>query len=161
MSCDCNHIIEEPPPILEMQAPPIIEILGGPPGPSAYEIARRAGFTGTLDEWLNMLRSPAAAVLSSSCLVAFTPGGLIRADGPSGIAAQGWVRSAAAIGDECLVYRIGTLTGFAGLTRGQSLYLGAAGQIITAPPSAGLYQIVGTAAANDTAAMEIETPFFL
>lgn len=139
-----------------------VTLAAGVAGPNAFELAKAQGFDGTLDEFLGLQQFTAGATLSSNCLVAFDAAGLvIRADGPAGIPAQGFVRAAAVAGDTVNVIALGRVNGFSGLTPGAPLYLGAAGQLTDVVPLTGVHQQVATAATADSVLLALQPPVIL
>lgn len=139
-----------------------VTLAAGVPGPNAYEIAKAQGFDGTLDEFLGLQQFEAGATLSSNCLVAFDAAGLvIRADGPAGLPAQGFVRAAAVAGDTVNLIALGRVNGFSGLTPGDPLYLGTAGQLTAVVPLTGVHQQVATAATADSVLLALQPPVIL
>ena len=99
----------------------------------------------------------AAVDLSSNCYVALNEEGqLIRADGPAGVPAQGFVRAAAVPGDRCRVITGGIANGFSGLPPSAPLFLGAAGQVSAQLPEVGVHQEVGTAISATRVSIHIQ-----
>lgn len=139
-----------------------LTVAAGVPGPNSYELAVAQGYDGTLNEYLGLQQFEAGAGLSSNCLVAFDAAGLvIRADGPAGIPAQGFVRAAAVAGDTVNLIALGRVNGFSGLTPGAPLYLAAAGQLTDVVPLTGVHQQVATAATADSVLLALQPPVIL
>lgn len=160
--CQQLTIVERRNSLSIVQRRVAVTIAAGVPGPSSYELAVAQGYDGTLNEYLGLQQFTAGAVLSSNCLVAFDAAGLvIRADGPAGIPAQGFVRAAAVAGDTVNLIALGRVNGFSGLTPGAPLYLAADGQLADVVPLTGVHQQVATAATADSVLLALQPPVIL
>lgn len=89
--------------------------------------------------------------------------GLLRkatSDGATPKAAVAILRNATTVGTDGIIYKDGSVNGFTGLTPGARYFLGSDGAITETPPTAGIYQALGTASSASILIVEIGEPVY-
>lgn len=99
--------------------------------------------------------------ISGSCFVSVTVNGIVAASSFPVKPAHAYIRQPVISGASVYVQQDGLLNGLAGLTTGSLYFLSTTGGISISPPSSGIVQAVGTAAAGDGLLVQIETPLYL
>ena len=92
--------------------------------------------------------------ISKNSLIGLTSSGAVLADSTTGVVAVGYAKDTVTAGSDVTIYQTGEATPVSGFTEGQTVYLGANGNYVAAPPAGFMFrQEVGTATASGIAVL--------